>query len=58
MAQSWLSKQFTARKLLFNFLFHGLHIGLFVFGWSVLRNPGAQYGSRCANPAQVEASDG
>lgn len=33
--QSWLSKQFAPRKILFNTLFHGLHIGLFVFGWYV-----------------------
>ncbi|RFU24911.1 hypothetical protein B7463_g11424, partial [Scytalidium lignicola] len=25
--------QFRGSKLLFNFLFHGLHIGLFAFGW-------------------------
>ncbi|KAH8819125.1 FAD-binding domain-containing protein [Xylogone sp. PMI_703] len=25
--------QFTGSKLLFNFLFHGLHIGLFALGW-------------------------
>lgn len=28
-----LSEQFRGTKLLFNFLFHGLHIGLFAFGW-------------------------
>ncbi|KAI4287696.1 MAG: hypothetical protein L6R35_003047 [Caloplaca aegaea] len=31
--QSWLSKQFTPSKILFNVWFHGLHIGLFVYGW-------------------------
>ncbi|KAL9029050.1 MAG: hypothetical protein Q9196_002672 [Gyalolechia fulgens] len=31
--QSWLSKQFAPSKILFNTLFHGLHIGLFIFGW-------------------------
>ncbi|KAL9610769.1 MAG: hypothetical protein Q9167_004552 [Letrouitia subvulpina] len=30
---SWWSKQFAPSKLLFNFLFHGIHIGLFIFGW-------------------------
>ncbi|KAI4092666.1 MAG: hypothetical protein LQ348_001972 [Seirophora lacunosa] len=30
---SWLSKQFAPSKVLFNVLFHGLHIGLFVYGW-------------------------
>lgn len=32
---SWLSKQFAPSKVLFNVLFHGLHIGLFVYGWYV-----------------------
>ncbi|KAL8919100.1 MAG: hypothetical protein Q9208_006984 [Pyrenodesmia sp. 3 TL-2023] len=31
--QSWLSKQFAPSKILFNILFHGLHIFLFAFGW-------------------------
>ncbi|KAL8649112.1 MAG: hypothetical protein Q9210_004595 [Variospora velana] len=31
--QSWLSKQFAPSKILFNVVFHGLHIGLFVYGW-------------------------
>ncbi|KAL8909250.1 MAG: hypothetical protein Q9171_005106 [Xanthocarpia ochracea] len=31
--QSWLSKQFAPSKIIFNVLFHGLHIGLFAFGW-------------------------
>ncbi|KAL8657928.1 MAG: hypothetical protein Q9226_001423 [Calogaya cf. arnoldii] len=31
--QSWLRKQFAPSKILFNLLFHGLHIGLFAFGW-------------------------
>ncbi|KAL9604264.1 MAG: hypothetical protein Q9219_000662 [cf. Caloplaca sp. 3 TL-2023] len=31
--QSWLSKQFAPSKILFNTLFHGLHIGLFIYGW-------------------------
>ncbi|KAI4189088.1 MAG: hypothetical protein L6R41_001695 [Letrouitia leprolyta] len=31
--QSWLRKQFAPSKILFNTLFHGLHIGLFIFGW-------------------------
>lgn len=26
-----------ARKLLFYFLFHGLHIGIFAFGWYVIQ---------------------
>ncbi|KAL9009896.1 MAG: hypothetical protein Q9173_005113 [Seirophora scorigena] len=30
---SWLSKQVAPSKILFNILFHGLHIGLFVYGW-------------------------
>ncbi|KAL9045608.1 MAG: hypothetical protein Q9214_001374 [Letrouitia sp. 1 TL-2023] len=30
---SWWIKQLAPSKLLFNFLFHGLHVGLFVFGW-------------------------
>ncbi|CAK7239358.1 MAG: hypothetical protein STHCBS139747_000788 [Sporothrix thermara] len=28
-----IKKQFTASKLIFHFLFWGLHIGLFAFGW-------------------------
>lgn len=36
---SW-SKHLTVRKVIFYVLFHGLHIGLFVFGWYVaLRKP-------------------
>ncbi|EOD47017.1 FAD-binding 8 [Neofusicoccum parvum] len=31
-SRSWTS-HFTLRKLFFYFLFHGLHIGLFAFGW-------------------------
>ncbi|KAL8919017.1 MAG: hypothetical protein Q9172_005172 [Xanthocarpia lactea] len=31
--QSWLSKQFAPSKIIFNIWFHGLHIGLFAFGW-------------------------
>lgn len=31
--QSWLSKQFAPSKILFNTIFHGGHIGLFIFGW-------------------------
>ncbi|KAL8738116.1 MAG: hypothetical protein Q9181_001063 [Wetmoreana brouardii] len=34
--QSWLSKQFAPSKILFNTLFHGLHLGIFIFGWYVL----------------------
>jgi len=34
--KGWFSKELTVRMILFNTLFHGLHIGLFVFGWSVL----------------------
>ncbi|KAI4165988.1 MAG: hypothetical protein LQ342_000419 [Letrouitia transgressa] len=30
---SWWIKQLAPSKILFNFLFHGVHIGLFVFGW-------------------------
>jgi len=30
------SKELTWRMVVFNTLFHGLHIGLFVFGWSVV----------------------
>ncbi|KAI4216576.1 MAG: hypothetical protein LQ351_001065 [Letrouitia transgressa] len=30
---SWWIKQLAPSKILFNFLFHGIHIGLFVFGW-------------------------
>lgn len=33
--QSWLRKQFAPSKIIFNLLFHGLHIGLFAFGWYV-----------------------
>ena len=32
----WFHKELTARMILFITLFHGLHIGIFVFGWSVL----------------------
>ncbi len=31
--KGWFSKELTWRMVLFNTLFHGLHIGLFVFGW-------------------------
>ncbi|KAI4208247.1 MAG: hypothetical protein LQ346_000127 [Caloplaca aetnensis] len=31
--QSWLRKQLAPSKILFNTLFHGFHIFLFVFGW-------------------------
>ncbi|KAL8940735.1 MAG: hypothetical protein Q9216_002653 [Gyalolechia sp. 2 TL-2023] len=31
--QSWLRKQFAPSKILFNTLFHGFHIFLFIFGW-------------------------
>ena len=31
-----IKKQFTASKLIFHFLFWGLHIGLFAFGWYVV----------------------
>ncbi|KAL8809488.1 MAG: hypothetical protein Q9223_001248 [Gallowayella weberi] len=31
--QSWLSKQFAPRKIIFYILFHGLHIALFALGW-------------------------
>ncbi|KAL8640639.1 MAG: hypothetical protein Q9228_002466 [Teloschistes exilis] len=31
--QSWLRKQFAPSKILFNVLFHGAHIGLFIYGW-------------------------
>ncbi|KAL9042842.1 MAG: hypothetical protein Q9180_000296 [Flavoplaca navasiana] len=31
--QSWMRKQFAPSKILFNVLFHGLHVGLFAFGW-------------------------
>ncbi|KAL9605440.1 MAG: hypothetical protein Q9179_001352 [Wetmoreana sp. 5 TL-2023] len=31
--QSWLSKQFAPSKILFNTIFHGLHLGIFIFGW-------------------------
>ncbi|KAK6429356.1 hypothetical protein LTR95_014495 [Oleoguttula sp. CCFEE 5521] len=30
---SWLTKQFTVRKIMFYTLFHGLHIFLFIYGW-------------------------
>ncbi|KAI4128519.1 MAG: hypothetical protein LQ338_002689 [Usnochroma carphineum] len=30
---SWLRKQFAPSKIAFNILFHGLHVGLFVYGW-------------------------
>lgn len=32
---TWWKRQLTVRKVLFYVLFHGLHIGLFVFGWYV-----------------------
>jgi NADPH oxidase len=31
--KSWLAAQFTARKIIFYTLFHGLHIFLFILGW-------------------------
>ncbi|KAI4240641.1 MAG: hypothetical protein L6R40_005008 [Gallowayella cf. fulva] len=31
--QSWLSKQCAPSKIIFNIVFHGLHIGLFAYGW-------------------------
>ncbi|KAI9817219.1 MAG: hypothetical protein M1827_001332 [Pycnora praestabilis] len=31
--RSFLQREFTGRKLVFNVLFHGLHVGLFIFGW-------------------------
>ncbi|KAL8870537.1 MAG: hypothetical protein Q9174_003446 [Haloplaca sp. 1 TL-2023] len=31
--QSWLRKQFAPSKILFNLVFHGLHIALFAYGW-------------------------
>lgn len=37
--QSWLRKQFAPSKILFNTLFHGAHIGLFIYGWYVLSIP-------------------
>lgn len=30
-----LKKQFTTTKLLFHFLFWGMHWGIFAYGWSV-----------------------
>ncbi|KAI9824699.1 MAG: hypothetical protein M1826_007277 [Phylliscum demangeonii] len=30
---AWLSGKFTPSKLIFYFLFHGLHVGLFALGW-------------------------
>ncbi|KAI4141411.1 MAG: hypothetical protein L6R39_005345 [Caloplaca ligustica] len=30
---SWWSKQFAPSKILFNIIFHGLHIGIFIYGW-------------------------
>ena len=51
--QSWLSKQFAPSKLLFNFLFHGVHIGIFAYGWLV--NP-LDPPSTWVDLTQVEAS--
>ncbi|SLM36801.1 nadph oxidase [Lasallia pustulata] len=31
--QSFLSREFTGRKFIFNLIFHGLHVGMFIFGW-------------------------
>lgn len=31
--QGWFSKELTWRMVIFVFLFHGFHLGLFVFGW-------------------------
>ncbi|KAL9125727.1 MAG: hypothetical protein Q9175_008028 [Cornicularia normoerica] len=31
--KGWFSKELTWRMVLFNTLFHGLHVGLFVLGW-------------------------
>ncbi|KAK5170974.1 uncharacterized protein LTR77_004118 [Saxophila tyrrhenica] len=36
--KSWLASQFTARKIIFYTLFHGLHIALFIIGWYVQAN--------------------
>lgn len=33
--KSWLAAQFSARKLTFYILFHGLHIAIFIIGWYV-----------------------
>lgn len=33
--QTWWRKHLTVRKVIFYVLFHGFHIGLFVFGWYV-----------------------
>ena len=30
---SSIGKQLTARKIIFYFLFHGVHVGLFIYGW-------------------------
>jgi NADPH oxidase len=34
MAESWFKREFlTPRRLLFNVLFYGLHLGIFAYGW-------------------------
>ncbi|KAF6237545.1 hypothetical protein HO173_004435 [Letharia columbiana] len=32
--KGWFSKELTWRMVVFNALFHGLHVGLFILGWS------------------------
>ncbi|MCJ1374042.1 hypothetical protein MMC20_005272 [Loxospora ochrophaea] len=34
----FLKRELTGRKLVFNFLFHGLHVGLFILGWILQAN--------------------
>jgi NADPH oxidase len=49
MAQrSWWRREFTVRRVFFYVLFHGLHIGLFVFGWYV-NGPGEALARRNAD---------
>lgn len=34
MTQNWFQREFlSARRLAFNFLFYGLHLGIFAYGW-------------------------
>ena len=34
--KGWFHKELTWRMIMFITLFHGLHVGMFVFGWSVI----------------------
>jgi NADPH oxidase 1 len=35
MGESWFQREFlNGRRLLFNILFYGMHLGVFAYGWS------------------------